>query len=394
MEMNKNLSKEEMEARCGKLRPMMAAAGFDAIVVGTNANVYYLAGRVFSGCVYLPADGAPVFFVQRPVGIEGDNVVYIKKPEQIPAALGERGIAAPRRVAFELDRISHSEALRYAKAFGTDEMLNCSPLLSAARAVKTPYEIEQLRESGLRHCNSYRRIAGLYHAGMTDAELQIEIERVLRLDGCLGIFRIAGQSMELFMGNLLVGDNADAPSPYDFAMGGAGLSSSLPVGCNGTVIRPGHTVMVDMNGNFTGYMTDMTRTFHVGALDGHAASCHRLSVAIHRAMETFVKPGVAAKDAYNLALEMVVQAGEQAYFMGHRQQAGFIGHGVGIEVNEWPVLAPRSKHVFEEGNVIALEPKFVIPGVGAVGIESTYVVKSDGLECLTPYPEELAELIS
>ena len=86
--------------------------------------------------------------------------------------------------------------------------------------MKSDFEISLLRESGAHHCGSYRRISGLYHEGMTDIELQIEIERTLRLDGCLGIFRINGPSMELFMGNLLVGDNADAPSPYDFAMGG------------------------------------------------------------------------------------------------------------------------------------------------------------------------------
>lgn len=78
--------------------------------------------------------------------------------------------------------------------------------------------------------------------------------------------------------------------------------------------------------------------------------------------------------------------------MGHKQQAGYIGHGVGIEVNESPVLAPRSRDVLEAGNIIALEPKYVIPGVGAVGVESTYVVTETGLECVTNYPEEIAEL--
>ena len=77
------------------------------------------------------------------------------------------------------------------------------------------------------------------------------------------------------------------------------------------------------------------------------------------------------------------------YFMGHKQKAGFVGHGIGIEINEGPVLAPRSKDVLEAGNVIAIEPKFVIPGVGAVGIENSYVVSEDGLVRLTHAPEEI-----
>ena len=78
--------------------------------------------------------------------------------------------------------------------------------------------------------------------------------------------------------------------------------------------------------------------------------------------------------------------------MGHKQQAGFVGHGVGLEINEAPVLAPRSKHILKEGMTFALEPKFVIPGVGAVGIENTYVVTSTGIEVLTRFDEEIIEL--
>ena len=78
--------------------------------------------------------------------------------------------------------------------------------------------------------------------------------------------------------------------------------------------------------------------------------------------------------------------------MGHNQKAGFVGHGLGIEINEAPVLAPRSRDVLAEGHVIAIEPKFVIPGVGAVGIENTYIVRADHLECITPAAETLTEL--
>lgn len=103
-------------------------------------------------------------------------------------------------------------------------------------------------------------------------------------------------------------------------------------------------------------------------------------------------PGVEAKALYEKALEMVKARGLEAYFMGHRQHAGFIGHGVGIEINELPVIAPRSKHILEVNNVIALEPKFVIPGTGAVGIENTYVITPSGAHCLTNAPEEIRTL--
>ncbi len=90
---------------------------------------------------------------------------------------------------------------------------------------------------------------------------------------------------------------------------------------------------------------------------------------------------------------MAADAGMEEYFMGHRYHAGFVGHGVGIEVNELPVLAPRSRDILEAGNVIAVEPKFVIPGIGAVGIENTYIVRdSGGAERITDAPEDITPL--
>lgn len=378
-----------MALRNRRIADRLKSQGIDAILVSENANLYYTSGRVFCGFTYITADGSVTYFVRRPVGLSGDNVRYIRKPEQIAEMLP----AMPATIALELDTTPYSTVERLRKIFGDAQVANGSDVLRRCRAVKTPYEIARLNESGVHHTMAYSRIPRIYRGGMTDVELQVEIERVLRNEGCLGQFRIAGGSMELFMGNILTGDNADNPSPYDFAMGGAGLDLSLPVGCNGSAISPGHTVMVDMCGNFTGYMTDMTRVFYVGRLDETAAKAHQLSIDIHHRLAKEFQAGCEAKRMYEVAMEMVTAAGMDDYFMGHTQKAGFIGHGVGIEVNELPVLAPRSRDVLEEGNVIAIEPKFVIPHVGAVGIENTYVVRNDHLECITNAPEEITELL-
>ena len=378
-----------MALRNRRIADRLKSQGIDAILVSENANLYYTSGRVFCGFTYITADGSVTYFVRRPVGLSGDNVRYIRKPEQIAEMLP----AMPATIALELDTTPYSTVERLRKIFGDAQVANGSDVLRRCRAVKTPYEIARLNESGVHHVMAYSRIPRIYRGGMTDVELQVEIERVLRNEGCLGQFRIAGGSMELFMGNILTGDNADNPSPYDFAMGGAGLDLSLPVGCNGSAISPGHTVMVDMCGNFTGYMTDMTRVYYVGRLDETAAKAHQLSIDIHHRLAKEFHAGCEAKRMYEVAMEMVTAAGMDDYFMGHTQKAGFIGHGVGIEVNELPVLAPRSRDVLEEGNVIAIEPKFVIPHVGAVGIENTYVVRNDRLECITNAPEEITELL-
>lgn len=387
------LAPSEARKRIDALQALMRREGMDAVLVSDNANLLALCGRVYAGYAWIPAEGEPVWFVRRPVELGGDNVVYIHKPENIPAYLSEASLKTGDTIGLEYDITAYSAVLRLMGLFPDRKTVNASGVLRQWRSVKTPVQAELMRQSGVKHAEVYKRVPGLYRMGMTDHELQVEIERLSRLEGCLGVFRISGPSMELFMGNVISGKNADNPTPYDFAMGGAGLDPSLPVGADGAEILENTTVMVDLNGNFTGYMTDMTRVFSLGKIPQLAMDAHQCSIDICHAFMKEARPGRAAKDLYAMAEEMVRERSLERYFMGHRQHAGFVGHGIGIEVNELPVIAPRSRDILQEGNTIALEPKFVIPEVGAVGVENTYLVTGDGAECLTVCPEEIVPLI-
>lgn len=387
------LPREEASLRIDRLHKAMAGAGIDGLLVADNADIFYLTGRVYAGFAYITAGMAPLWFVRRPVELEGDGVVYIRKPEDMASHIVAAGLAMPRRLGLELDILSFNQAERLRSVFPGAECVDTTPMMRAMRAVKTDFEVEQMRLSGLKHEQVYRKIPKLYRVGMTDVELQVEIERISRLEGCLGVFRISGQSMEIYMGNVLAGRNADVPAPYDFAMGGRGLDPSIPGGAAGEEIKEHNAVMVDLNGNFTGYMTDMTRVFAVGSLPQEAVDAHQCSIDICRAFEREARPGVEARTLYEMCADMARERGLERYFMGHRQHAGFVGHGVGIEVNEWPVIAPRSRQILERNNTIALEPKFVIPEVGAVGIENTYVIEDTGARSLTNAPEEIVQLI-
>ena len=383
----------EALARKEKIQAALRRLPADALLLADNANLYYTSSRVFCGYTYVPAEGDMLYFVRRPVGLTGDNVVYIRKPEQIIEEMQKRGLPLPQTLLVEGDSLSYNEYNRLASAFPSSRILpGGTALIRQVRAVKTPFEIGMIRQSAASHDMLYRHIPKLYTPGMTDLEFSIEIERAARQHGSLGIFRIFGRSMEIFMGNVLAGENADTPTPYDFAMGGAGLDDSLPIGCNGTTIHPGQTVMVDVNGNFTGYMTDLSRVYSLGEIPEKARHAHAVSLEIEQAVMSMARPGVAASELYDKALAIARDRKVEDYFMGHRQKAGFVGHGVGIEINEQPVLAPRSRDVLEAGMVFALEPKFVIPGVGPVGIENTFLVTDDGVERLTNCEEEIRSL--
>lgn len=384
---------QDIRLKLDAVRRHMRQDNIEAVIVASNANIYYTTTRFFRGYVYIPQDSDPIWFLIKPDIFEKEShVALIRKPEMIPAILKEKKISLPSSIGIEFDDLTYSEVERLKAIFPDAQPMNGSRVMRRARMVKTPWELDRMKEDGIHQAEVYRRVTHCYQEDMTDVQLQIEIERVLRLEGCLGFIRTSGNLMDINLGSVLAGRNADVPSPYDFSMGGAGTDPSLPGGADGTTLKPGETVMIDMNGSFNGYQTDMTRVWRIGDLPKIAYRAHDCSIKILRALENMGKPGTPVADLYNKAMEIAADHNLSQYFMGHRQHASFIGHGVGIELNELPVVMAKSKDSLLENMTIALEPKFVIPEVGAVGVENTYVVSSSGLKSITVFPEEIQEL--
>lgn len=383
----------ELKIRRDKIRRLMLQQGIDALIIATNVNMIYANGAMVSGYLYIPLNAPSILFVKRPNNVVGEHVMPIRKPEQLPELIAQCGLPMPTKLALEGDELTYREYLRLAACFPNVEVVPCATsLVREARSVKTEQEVELFRRSGKMHAQAYAQIPSLYRAGMTDSELSIEVERLMRQSGCLGIFRVFGQSMEIFMGSLLAGDNAAVASPYDFALGGEGLHPSLPGGANGSLLKEGESFMVDMAGNYYGYMSDMSRVYAIGSLSDEAYKAHQVCIDIQNEIADHVKPGVVCESLYQMALERVRRAGFADYFMGVEQKARFIGHGVGLEINESPVIASRIATKLEPGMVFALEPKIVLPGVGPLGIENTWVVTAEGVEKLTNAPEEIVLL--
>ena len=382
----------ELELKWRRIQQAMRQEEADGCLLTMNMNLYYVSGQVFNGYFYLPAEGRPYWFVKRLTIPETNQVHVIRKPEQIPDFFRDLNLAMPRKLLLEADELSYNEYIRLQHVFRAEATGNASALIRHIRMIKTPWEIEQMRISARKHEAVYREIPACYRPGMRDIELQIEIEKRMRVHGSLGYFRAFGSNMDIFMGSLLAGENAGEPSPFDFALGGAGMHASGPLGANGTLLREGTTVMADMSGNYTAYQTDMTRVFSIGKLPDRAYRVHRVALEIQARMERTAKPGVPCAELYRDALAMAGQEGLEDCFMGTRFQAKFVGHGVGLEINELPVLITRSKDILQPGMTFAFEQKFVLAGIGAVGIENTFLVTDSGVEKMTLLDENITEL--
>lgn len=386
------LIKGDFAKRIERVRAQLKRMDAQAVLCTANPNLLYLTGGICDGFYYMPVEGEPVFFVRRgepnvPVG----RVIRVRKPEQIPSWLQGEGMPLPDRLALEDEDISQALYARLAGAFPKTQALPGSRALRLARSVKTPLELSLIAQGCQIQSEIIAGAAQLYREGMTDWDFACAVEYACRRKGHLGVFRTFGERMEAHMGTLLAGDNAAAVSPYDFALGGAGRHPSLPVGQCGAPIQEGQTVMVDISANYNGYLGDITRIFAKGVLPKEAYALHELSLQIQRELAQMGKPGACCAALYERALEIAREGGAQRCFMGLERQARFVGHGLGIQINELPVIA-QTDTTLERGMVIALEPKFIVPGVGAVGTENTYVVMEEGMRLLTRCPQDILPL--
>lgn len=391
----------ERELKVLKIREQMQRNQLEACIVSTPVNTYYLHQCIFQGYTYIPLEGEILCFVRRPSDFALDSLQlndghchFIRKPEQIVEILQDKAYPMPASLGLEGEEMPQSQWARFEKMFAQSQLKNTSHMLRQARSVKTAFELEQIRLSARLHEAVYRQIPSMYRPGMSEREFCIEVEYQMRKGGCLGLFRCYGIDMESFMGSVLAGDNAAASSPYDFALGGAGHPSN-PIGaCQDFALREGQSILVDMCGNFSGYLDDLSRCYSVGKLPDIAYQAHQTALDIQSYIQENLKPGVICEDLYHGALKIAQEAGMAPYFMGCRQQAKFVGHGVGLVINELPVLAPRMKEALQAGMVLAVEPKMVLEGIGAVGVENSFIVTENGGEKLVSLSDEIIDLLA
>lgn len=374
---------EDLKLRHARMQSIMAEKGAEACILTGNANLSYAIGMVLDAYFYLPAEGEALLFTRKSLPVEGEGIFPISRPEQIPEILEREGYSLPVTIALEEDEISYREYIRLCNVFKNSPQIANANIARTARQIKTPYELNILRRDGKKHAAFYNDIPQFFDKNMTDLAFSARLEYELRLRGHLGIFRTFGTRMEAHIGTLLVGDNAAYPSPYDFSLGGQGTTPIVPLGPANKPIPENASIMVDLSGNYSGFTIDVTRCFSVGKAPNRAKELHQAAIEIMLTLAEMGKPGTPCNLLYEKAIEIVKAYKAEDCFMGLEKQAKFVGHGFGYEINELPVISARYSLPLEENMVIALEPKFIIPGFGAVGVEDSHIVGKNGFESIT-----------
>jgi Xaa-Pro aminopeptidase len=213
---------------------------------------------------------------------------------------------------------------------------------------------------------------------MTELELSGEIERFARKLGHPGHMRARGFNQELTYVLVLSGPESAIPSFSSGPLGGRGLPPAFPHASTHRLIGKNEPVIVDFSAWAGGYLADMTRSYCIGSLPSHMEHAYDTAVAIQNLLRQEARAGSVCSELWTAVRQLVRTNGLCEHFMGMARRVPFIAHGVGIEIDEFPVVGPKNDLVLQANMVIAIEPKFVFPD-GAVGLENTFVVKDAGL---------------
>ncbi len=378
----------EIKDRISRFQALMQREGIAGAFIQQLIDRFYFSGTIQDGVIVIPAEGAPIYLCRRSVSrakAESSlEILPFRSLKEVPGSLAELGIPESARLGLELDVIPAALYFRYNSMFPDAEWADLGGLVREVRAVKSPFEIERIRAAGIQVGKVMELALEILSAGMREVDFVSRLESRARELGHQGILRMRGFNQELFYGHIFSGEHSALISHLDAPLGGKGMNPSVAQGAGFRTIEKGDPVLVDFVGNVGGYLIDQTRFMVIGEPDEELREGFSQSRSIQDAVVSAAKAGVTWSSLYDIAIETAGELGIEDRFLGPPgEQVRFVGHGVGLEVDEFPFLAPRFEQKLLPGMVFALEPKIFHPGKGATGIEDTYLVTDDGTERLT-----------
>lgn len=385
----------EVRSRFNRLQQALIARDLPLALVTHRVDLYYLTGSMPNGTLVCPAQGEPVFFVRKSVArtkaespLADVRPAWGSKPvvEYLLEALGEQ----PLRVGIDLDVLAANTYSKFVAALPTVRWVDSGAILRQVRAVKSPWEIARLAEAAEQVEAAFAAARGAMREGVSELELSILVESTMRRMGHSGVVRLRRPGQELVVAHVSAGRSAAAATAFDGPVGAEGLHPAGSGGAGTNVLARGVPVMLDLLGISQGYTADIARTFCLGDPPDEIKRAHDFCREALQRIESLLTPGTPCGEVYAQVDKWAKQQGEPTGFMGYGEnRVRFFGHGVGLEVDELPVLAAGFDAPLEVGNMIAVEPKAFHPALGPAGLENTYVIEENGARSLCGWPEEI-----
>ena len=391
MEM-KMTPKSEVDVRIATLQKKLKELKLDGTIILLNSDMFYFTGTVQTAYFFVPASGESVLMIKKSLKRGRDesplaNIVPIKSPKEIPGILAAFAYKRFDKIGLELDVLPLNLYKMYQKIFPNSEFSDISPAIKEIRAIKSPYEVGLLRDALSVMDKAHLAVPFFLREGILEIELAALFEAEMRKRGYSGCCKMRSFNQELFLGNVCTGSNGVFPTFFDGPVGGPGVAVTHPHGAGWKAVNRNEVVYIDYTCVVHGYTGDQTRIFSIGELSPRMVKAFEDALFIETEIIKAIKPGTPAEEPYLLAVKLAEEMGYKDNFMGYMEdKVKFIGHGIGLELDELPILAKGMKNPIMPGMTFALEPKFVFPE-GAIGTESSFVMTENGPEYLSITPE-------
>ena len=389
---------EEIENRFIKVKAEMKRQGIEALLVVQKMDLYYLSGTTQDGLLFLPLEGKPLLMIKREyerAKVESPikEVVLLKSLRDIPTLIQTIWNRLPHSLGLEFDLLPVKDYFKFQELLPGMRFMDSSGVLRETRKIKSPFEIDLMRRAGEIGKKVYQEARKILRKGMTEIEFGGLLEATAKRYGHEGLLRVRSFNYEAYTWHVLSGPAGGIVSQSDSPMGGLGLSPAFPVGASLRSMKSHEPILVDFGTCYHGYQADETRMFSIGKLRQKFIDAYNACQEIYDALLEEVRPGADCEAIFVKSLRLAEKLGYKESYLGPPGlQTHFIGHGIGLELNELPFIAKGQSYPLEQGMTFAVEPKIVFPGEGSVGLENTLVVTEKGYEILTPVGQEIFQV--
>lgn len=374
----------ELNNRIKKFRARMDIVSPDwkIAVIFSKINQYYFTGTMQDGMLIIPRYDEATYWVRRTYerALEESLFPSIKPMNSFRDAKNTINIL-PDTVYLETESVPLALYQRFHKHFPFKEVKPADQCIAYIRSIKSPYEVSIMEQCGKIHQRILEtRVPDILVEGMSEAELSTKLFTIMIEEGHHGLSRLNMYDTEIILGNIAFGENSNYPSYFNGPGGNKGLSPAVPLmGSRERLLKKGDLVFIDIGCGYEGYHTDKTMTYMFGGtLSDNALLAHEECVCIEKAIASMLKPGNIPSRIYNDVMSGL-SSDFKENFMGYgSRKVKFLGHSLGLVIDELPVIAEGFDNPIEDGMFFAIEPKKGIDNIGMVGIENTYRVSAQG----------------
>jgi Xaa-Pro aminopeptidase len=278
----------------------------------------------------------------------------------------------------------------YETLLSASELLDASGLIAETRMIKSAWEIQQMRLTAALSRKTFDYMRKVIAAGQSEMEFAALAEAFSRKHGHAGRVRVRDFQTEGYPWHVLSGKNSALVGLLDSPASGAGTSIAFPSGAGWKRLAPGEPVLVDFATNLNGYHMDETRMFAIGSMPQKALDGCRAAIEIHDGVLDALKPGMTAHEVFEMSVKIARQLGCGDPYLGPEgYKVSFVGHGIGMELIEFPVLAKGKLTVLQPGMTLALEPKLVYGDEFMAGVESVFEITEAGTRLISTIPVDI-----